>query len=215
MKALEEQTPAQIIETVMHSGLRGRGGSGYLTGLKWSTVAKASGDRKYVICNADEGDRARLWTAVSSKAIRTASSKAWPSQPMQLAPTMLSLCARRVSSRRQNGCGARFQQAEKRGFLGTGIAGTPFNFHVELRLGAGAFVCGEETALMASIEGKSRQATSPATLPGRVRSVGQADADQQRRDLRLYRADPAQRRRLVRRHRHRAQQRHQSVCAGR
>ena len=91
------------------------------------------------------------------------------------------------------------RQAERLGLLGNNICGTRFSFHIEMRLGAGAFVCGEETALIASIEGKRGTPRPRPPYPARNRAVGLPDADQQRRDLRQHRADHPQRRRVVRR----------------
>ena len=98
---------------------------------------------------------------------------------------------------------------------GRAIFGTPFDFNVEIRVGAGAFVCGEETALIASIEGKRGTPRPRPPYPAEVGPVGLPDAHQQRRDARQRRADHPQRRRLVRRDRHREEQGHQGLCAGR
>ncbi len=119
-KALSSMTPAQVIEEVKISGLRGRGGGGFPTGLKWSFCASAHGEKKYVICNADEGYiycRAEYPLAIE---------------------------------RLKNA----IAQAEGYGLLGDSIMNSPFSFHLHIKEGAGAFVCGEETALMASIEGR-------------------------------------------------------------
>ncbi|HZG68100.1 MAG TPA: NuoF family protein [Herpetosiphonaceae bacterium] len=153
--ALEEMTPTAVIEAIMHSGLRGRGGGGYGTGLKWSTVAKSIGERKYVICNADEGDpgafmdrsvlesdphRVLEGMAIAAYAVGAQHGYVYVRAEYPLAVKRLKLAIR---------------QAERKGYLGQNIAGTSFSFQIEVRLGAGAFVCGEETALIASIEGKS------------------------------------------------------------
>jgi bidirectional [NiFe] hydrogenase diaphorase subunit len=153
LHALQERTPAQIIDEVTRSGLRGRGGAGYPTGLKWSTVAKAAGDVKYVICNADEGDpgaymdrsvlesdphRVLEGMAIAAYAVGAGRGFVYVRAEYPLAVKRLR---------------AAIHQAERLGLLGTGIGGTPFSFKVEIRLGAGAYVCGEETALIASIEG--------------------------------------------------------------
>jgi bidirectional [NiFe] hydrogenase diaphorase subunit len=152
--AITERTPADIIADIKASGLRGRGGAGYPTGLKWSTVAKTGEQQKYVICNADEGDpgafmdRAVLESdphrvlegmAIAAYAVRAQKGFIYVRAEYPLAVKHLK--------------GA-IKQAEKLGLLGNNISGTGFSFHVDLRLGAGAFVCGEETALIASIEGR-------------------------------------------------------------
>ncbi len=153
VQALTEMTPAEVVTEVTTSGLRGRGGGGYPTGLKWSTVAKMPGDQKYVICNADEGDpgafmdRAILESdphrvlegmAIAAYAIGADKGYVYVRAEYPLAVERLKTAIRK---------------AKRQGFLGHHICETQFNFDIEIRLGAGAFVCGEETALMASIEG--------------------------------------------------------------
>jgi bidirectional [NiFe] hydrogenase diaphorase subunit len=153
VQALTEMTPADVIAEVTTSSLRGRGGGGYPTGLKWSTVAKMPGDQKYVICNADEGDpgafmdRAILESdphrvlegmAIAAYAIGANKGYIYVRAEYPLAVQRLKNAIRK---------------AKRQGFLGNHICDTQFNFDIEIRLGAGAFVCGEETALMASIEG--------------------------------------------------------------
>jgi len=155
MRAITEMTPAEVVQEVIDSGLRGRGGAGYPTGLKWSTVAKANGgQQKYVICNGDEGDpgafmdRAVLESdphrvlegmAIAGYAVGANHGYVYVRAEYPLAVKNLRTAIR---------------QAERLGVLGSDIAGTRFSFRVEVRLGAGAFVCGEETALIASVEGK-------------------------------------------------------------
>ncbi|WP_295404928.1 NuoF family protein [uncultured Thiocystis sp.] len=153
VQALSEMTPADVLREVTASGLRGRGGGGYPTGLKWSTVAKTPGVQKYVICNADEGDpgafmdRAVLESdphrvlegmAIAAYAIGANKAYVYVRAEYPLAVERLQTAIRK---------------AKRAGFLGSKVADTQFSFEVEIRLGAGAFVCGEETALMASIEG--------------------------------------------------------------
>ncbi len=154
LQALTEKTQQQVISEVTTSGLRGRGGAGYPTGLKWSTVFKAAGTQKYVICNADEGDpgafmdrsvlegdphRVLEGMIITAFAVGASEGYFYVRAEYPLAIKRLKIAIR---------------QAERLGLLGTNICGTRFSFKVELRLGAGAFVCGEETALIASIEGK-------------------------------------------------------------
>jgi bidirectional [NiFe] hydrogenase diaphorase subunit len=152
--AISGLTPQQVIDTVKNSGLRGRGGAGYPTGLKWSTVAKTGEQQKFVICNADEGDPG----AFMDRAVLE-------SDPHRVLEGM-AIAAYAVGAQRgfiyvraeyplavKHLKGA-IRQAEKLGLLGNHICGTRFSFHVDLRLGAGAFVCGEETALVASVEGR-------------------------------------------------------------
>jgi bidirectional [NiFe] hydrogenase diaphorase subunit len=154
LTAVTEMTPAEVIDEIMRSGLRGRGGGGYPTGLKWITVAKMDGPVKYVICNADEGDpgafmdrsvlegdphRVLEGMAIAGYAIGATEGYIYVRGEYPLAVERLKLAIR---------------QANRLGVLGAKVCGTTFDFNVQIRLGAGAFVCGEETALIASIEGK-------------------------------------------------------------
>ncbi len=154
VSALTEMSPDDVIHEVTVSGLRGRGGGGFPTGLKWSTVARTDADQKYVVCNADEGDpgafmdRAvlesdphRIIEGMTIAGYAVGASKAYIYVRAEY-PLAIKRLKRAIS------------QANKFGLLGTNLCDTPFNFDIELRLGAGAFVCGEETALIASIEGK-------------------------------------------------------------
>ncbi len=154
---LTDLAPAQVVEQISRSGLRGRGGAGYPTGLKWGTVAKAGGPQKYVICNADEGDpgafmdrsvlesdphRVLEGMAIAAYAVGANEGYIYIRAEYPLAIKRLQIAIR---------------QAERAKLLGNGILGTAFTLHIHIRLGAGAFVCGEETALIASIEGKRGQ----------------------------------------------------------
>jgi bidirectional [NiFe] hydrogenase diaphorase subunit len=154
LKVLTQMTPNDVIGIIQRSGLRGRGGAGYSTGLKWSTVAKAIASQKYVICNGDEGDPG----AFMDRSVMEAN-------PYRLLEGML-IAAYAVGAqegyfyvRAEYPLAVKrlrhaIRQAEKLGFLGHDICSTPFSLKLDVRLGAGAFVCGEETALIASIEGK-------------------------------------------------------------
>jgi bidirectional [NiFe] hydrogenase diaphorase subunit len=152
--ALAEMTPADVIAEITKSGLRGRGGAGYPTGLKWGTVARASGSPKAAICNADEGDPGafmdrsvlesdphRVLEGMAIAAYATGASEGFiyvrAEYPLAVARLKTAL-----------------RTAERSGLLGNNICGTQFSFRISIRLGAGAFVCGEETALIASVEGK-------------------------------------------------------------
>jgi bidirectional [NiFe] hydrogenase diaphorase subunit len=152
--ALTEMTPVQVVEEVTRSGLRGRGGAGFPTGLKWGTVAKSSGAKKYVVCNGDEGDPGAFMDrsvlesdphlvlegmAIAAYAVGADQGYLYVRAEYPLAISRLQIA---------------IKQAKQLGLLGAGIYETPFNFNVDIRIGAGAFVCGEETALMASVEGK-------------------------------------------------------------
>ena len=152
--ALTEMQPAQVVEEVTKSGLRGRGGAGFPTGLKWGTVAKSPGAKKYIICNGDEGDPGAFMDrsvlesdphlvlegmAIAAYAVGADQGFLYVRAEYPLAISRLQIA---------------IKQAKALGLLGAGIFETPFNFNVDIRIGAGAFVCGEETALMMSVEGK-------------------------------------------------------------
>ena len=154
IKVLSELTPSEVVQEVVKSGLRGRGGAGYPTGLKWSTVSKAGGPQKYVICNADEGDPGAFMdrSVLESDPHRViegmliAAYAVGASEGYIYVRAEYPLAIKRLRTA--------IRQAERAGLLGTSICGTRFSFRLDLRLGAGAFVCGEETALIASVEGK-------------------------------------------------------------
>jgi len=153
--AVTTMSPEDVTAEIVRSGLRGRGGAGYPTGLKWTTVAKAaSHDGKYVVCNADEGDPG----AFMDRSVL----ESCPQQVLEgMAIAGYAVGARHgyvyvraeypLAVKRLNSA---IRQAERAGLLGSRIADTDFEFHVEVRIGAGAFVCGEETALLASIQGE-------------------------------------------------------------
>ena len=151
---LREMTPKDVVDTMIKSGLRGRGGAGYPTGLKWATVAKTVSTHKYVICNADEGDpgafmdRSVLESDPHSvlEGMAIAAHAVGANQGFIYVRAEYPLAISRLQTA--------IKQAKQLGLLGSGIFESPFNFNVDLRIGAGAFVCGEETALMASVEGK-------------------------------------------------------------
>ena len=160
LDCLHNRQPAAIIDEISKSGLRGRGGGGYPTGLKWATVAKATvppGGRKYVICNADEGDPGAFMdrSVLESAPHRVLEGMAIAAYALGADFGYLYVRAEYplAVARLKRAIG----QAEKLGLLGNRIGGSAFDFKVEIRLGAGAFVCGEETALIASIEGKRGQ----------------------------------------------------------
>ena len=152
-KALFEMTGEEIVRTVKESGLRGRGGAGFSTGLKWEFAAKSVSDKKYVVCNADEGDPGAFMDraiiegdphsileamAICGYAIGADEGVIYIRAEYPLAVERLRIA---------------LGQAEERGFLGDDILGSGWGFHIGISLGAGAFVCGEETALMQSVEG--------------------------------------------------------------
>ena len=152
-KALTEMTREEVIDTIKKSGLRGRGGGGFSTGLKWEFAYKSQNEQKYVCCNADEGDPGAFMDrsvlegdphvvlesmAIAGYAIGANQGYIYVRAEYPIAVERLQIA---------------IGQAREYGLLGKNIFGTDFSFDVDIRLGAGAFVCGEETALMASIEG--------------------------------------------------------------
>ena len=154
VKALTEMTPEGVIEAVKASGLRGRGGAGFPTGLKWEIARKAKGDLKYIICNADEGDpgaymdrsllegnphRVLEGMMIGAYAIGAREGYIYVRDEYPLAVKHITLA---------------IEALRKRGLLGKNILGQGFDFDIRIAKGAGAFVCGEETALIASIEGR-------------------------------------------------------------
>ena len=153
-KVLTQMKPQQVIEAVKKSGLRGRGGGGFPTGVKWEFAAKQDSDEKYVLCNADEGDPGAFMDrsvlegdphalieamAIAGYAIGASQGYVYVRAEYPLAVKRLTIA---------------IGQAREYGFLGEDIFGSGFNFDLGIRLGAGAFVCGEETALITSIEGR-------------------------------------------------------------
>ena len=152
-KALLHMTREQVVEEVTRSGLRGRGGAGFLTGRKWLFTKNAEGDKKYVCCNADEGDPGAFMDrsilegdphavieamAIAAYAVGADQGYVYVRAEYPIAVKRLQIA---------------INQAREYGFLGNNVFGTDFHFDLDIRLGAGAFVCGEETALMTSIEG--------------------------------------------------------------
>jgi NADP-reducing hydrogenase subunit HndC len=164
-KVLSEMSPADVIAVLEKSGLRGRGGAGFPTGLKWRFVSKASGAKKYVVCNADESEpgtfKDRLILegdphtiveamAIAGYAIGANEGYIYIRGEYKLAQERLSLAV---------------LQAKEMGFLGNNIFGTNFNFEIHIHSGAGAYICGEETALLESIEGKRGEPRSRPPYP--------------------------------------------------
>ncbi len=152
-KVLTEMTPEQVVQEILDSGLRGRGGGGFPTGLKWKFCAGSQSDQKYVCCNADEGDPGAFMDrsvlegdphalleamAIAGYAIGANKGYVYVRAEYPIAVKRLEIA---------------LNQAREMGLFGEGIFGTDFSFDLEIKLGAGAFVCGEETALLTSIEG--------------------------------------------------------------
>lgn len=164
-KCLGEMTPEEVIDEIKRSGLRGRGGGGFPTGLKWEFARKYQSDQKYVVCNADEGDPGAFMdrsimegdphSVIEAMAICGYSIGASRGLVYIRAEYPLAIERLRIA----------ISQAEKFGLLGDNILGTGFDFHIEIRYGAGAFVCGEETALIHSMEGHRGEPTTKPPFP--------------------------------------------------
>lgn len=157
--------PEVVIEEIKRSGLRGRGGAGFPTGMKWSLARKASGSEKYVICNADEGDPGAFMDRsilegdphLVIEGMAIAAYAVGANQGFVYVRAEYPLAVERLQRA--------IQQSKDKGFLGQNILGTGFNFELEIRIGAGAFVCGEETALIASIEGQRGEPRQKPPFP--------------------------------------------------
>lgn len=164
-KVLTSMSPDQVVETVTRSGLRGRGGAGFLTGLKWEITKKSGRTPKYILCNADEGDPGAFMDrsiiegdphsvleamAIGGYAIGAGQGVIYIRAEYPLAIKRLKTA---------------LEQAREMGLLGKNIFGSGFNFDIELRYGAGAFVCGEETALINSAEGKRGEPNNKPPFP--------------------------------------------------
>ena len=164
-KALTEMTPEEVIKMIMDSGLRGRGGGGFPTGLKWELTRKEEADQKYVVCNADEGDPGAFMdrsilegdphAVLEAMAINGYCTGADIGVIYIRAEYPLAIARLKIA----------IEQAREYGLLGKDILGTGFNFDVEIRYGAGAFVCGEETALIHSMEGLRGEPTVKPPFP--------------------------------------------------
>jgi NADP-reducing hydrogenase subunit HndC len=171
-KVLTEMTPAETIETIKRSGIRGRGGAGFPTGLKWELAGKSAGDEKYVVCNADEGDPGAFMDrsilegdphsvieamAICGYCIGASKGLVYIRAEYPLAITRLKIA---------------ISQAREYGLLGENIMGSKFSFDIELKYGAGAFVCGEETALIHSMEGHRGEPTFKPPFPAEAGYLG-------------------------------------------
>ncbi|MCE1200167.1 MAG: FAD-dependent oxidoreductase, partial [Marinilabiliales bacterium] len=164
-KALTQMTPAEVIDVVRKSGMRGRGGGGFPTGVKWDMASKVVNDQKYIICNADEGDPGAFMDRsllegdahavlegmiIGGYAIGATKGVVYIRAEYPIAIERLTIA---------------IKAAQAKGILGKNIFSSGFDFDIEIRIGAGAFVCGEETALMASVEGRRGEPTQKPPFP--------------------------------------------------
>ena len=152
-KVLTEMTPDQVVDEILKSGLRGRGGAGFPTGKKWMFTKMAKGDVKYVLCNADEGDPGAFMDRSVLEGDPHAVLEAMAIAGYTIGAKQGYIYVRAEYPVAVDRLNIAIKQAREMGLLGKNIFGLGFDFDIELRLGAGAFVCGEETALMTSIEG--------------------------------------------------------------
>ena len=152
-KVLTEMTPAEVIDVISDSGLRGRGGGGFPTGRKWALTAPNQADQKYVVCNADEGDPGAFMDRSILEGDPHALIEAMAIAGYAIGATQGYVYVRAEYPIAVNRLRIAIKQAKEIGLLGKDIFGSGFDFDLDIRLGAGAFVCGEETALMTSIEG--------------------------------------------------------------
>ncbi|MCY6483400.1 4Fe-4S binding protein [Clostridium aestuarii] len=153
-KVLTEMRPEEVIDVVTKSGLRGRGGGGFPSGIKWGFAAKQKSDEKYVICNADEGDPGAFMDRSVLEGDPHSVLEAMAIEGYAIGSNKGFIYVRAEYPLAVERLETAIFQAKEYGLLGNNILGTDFKFDIEIRLGAGAFVCGEETALMQSIEGK-------------------------------------------------------------
>ena len=164
-KVVTAMKPNEVIDLIKASGLRGRGGAGFPTGTKWSFAAANEADQKYIICNADEGDPGAFMDRSILEGDPHSVLEAMAIGGYAIGATKGFIYVRAeypVAVRRLE---IAIQQAKEKGFLGKNIFGSGFDFDIEIRLGAGAFVCGEETALIASIEGKRGMSRNKPPFP--------------------------------------------------
>ena len=210
-KALGEMTPEAVIDLVKNSGLQGRGGAGFGTGLKWSFMPKTSDKPKYLVCNADESEPGsfkdrilmergphQILEGILIAAFATGASKtflyvrgeyAFPADQIERAVA----------------------EAYAKGYLGKNVLKSGFAHDVVVQRGAGAYICGEETGLLESLEGKKGHASQEAALPRAARRLRHADDGEQRRDLFARAAHHQTRGRVVSHPRHREEPGHHDL----
>ena len=162
---LTEKTPQEVIDTIKASGLRGRGGAGFPTGLKWQFASGYQDDQKYVLCNADEGDPGAFMDRSILEGDPHVVIEAMAIAGYAIGATQGYIYVRAEYPIAVHRLEVAIGQAREYGMLGKNIFGSGFDFDLEIRLGAGAFVCGEETALMRSVEGKRGEPTPRPPFP--------------------------------------------------
>ncbi|HEY1797690.1 MAG TPA: NADH-quinone oxidoreductase subunit NuoF [Stellaceae bacterium] len=164
--------PAAIIDTVTKSGLRGRGGAGFPTGIKWKTTADAPAAQKYIVCNADEGDSGTYADRMIMEGDPFTLIEGMAIAGIAVGATKGFVYIRSEYPHAIEIFGRALDIARDERLLGAGIAGSPYDFDIEVRVGAGAYVCGEETALLDSLEGKRGQVRAKPPLPAHYGAFG-------------------------------------------
>src|ERR1700729_1311779 len=158
-------TPDAILADVTTSGLRGRGGAGFPTGIKWKTVAQTSADRKYIVCNADEGDSGTFADRMIMEGDPFVVIEGMTIAGITVGATKGYIYIRSEYPHAVEAMNAAIAAARKAGYLGQHICGSQYNFDLEVRVGAGAYVCGEETSLLESLEGRRGLVRAKPPLP--------------------------------------------------
>ena len=179
-KAVTEMSPAEVIEELKASGLQGRGGAGFPVGLKWTFVSNAGGSPKYVICNADESEPGTFKDRVVLEGDPHAVLESMAIAAYAVGASEGFVYIRGEYVLAYNRLKKAIEQARELGFLGEHIFGSDFSFDIHVHAGAGAYICGEETALIEFDRGQARRAARPAALPAHEWLMGQTDPGQQR-----------------------------------
>jgi len=173
LKAALPMEPAAIVKAVTDSGLRGRGGAAFPTGIKWKTVHDAPGSQKYIVCNADEGDSGTFSDRLLMEGDPFCLIEGMTIAGIAVGATKGFLYIRSEYPHAIEVFGRALKIARDENMLGSGVAGSAYDFDIEIRVGAGAYVCGEETALLDSLEGKRGQVRAKPPLPAHNGAFGQ------------------------------------------
>ena len=160
--------PEGTVEEVVNSGLRGRGGAGFPTGIKWRTVAQTKPQQKYIVCNADEGDSGTFADRMIMEGDPFSLIEGMTIAGIAVGATYGYVYIRSEYPHAITAMEIAIHEARKGGMLGKGVAGSPFSFDMEVRVGAGAYVCGEETSLLESLEGKRGEVRAKPPLPAHI-----------------------------------------------
>ena len=157
--------PDEIVAEVKRSGLRGRGGAGFPTGIKWESAARASGPKKYIVCNADEGDSGTFADRVLMEADPFSLIEGMTIASIAVGATQGYIYIRSEYPHAVRAMTRAIDLARRDGLLGPNVAGSNYSFEIEIRVGAGAYICGEETSMLESLEGKRGQVRAKPPLP--------------------------------------------------